>query len=139
MMSDSWIMQNLRAIVADLSDECTITEITIDVAEGYKWRIEMMYRATELVNGDLQVTEMEALGYLSQAYITMCEFIDTLMVRSSPAGTSQQFACSLLITGTVGRPAFEIPRDQLQYLIENRFSVPQIALLLGVSVSTVRR
>ena len=101
-----------------------------------------MYRdllATELVNGDLQVTEMEALGYLSQAYTTMCKFIDTLMVRSSPAGTSQQFACSLLITGTVGRPAFEIPRDQLQYLIENRFSVSQIAQLLGVSVSTVRR
>ena len=44
VMSDSWIVQNLRAIIADLSDECTFTEITVDVAEGYRWRIEMIYR-----------------------------------------------------------------------------------------------
>ena len=41
--------------------------------------------------------------------------------------------------GTVGRPSFEIPPSQLQYLIENRFSVPQITQLMGVSVSTIRR
>ena len=43
------------------------------------------------------------------------------------------------LTGAVGRPAFGISSHQLKYLIENRFSVPQIAELLGVSVSTVRR
>lgn len=139
-MGDSWIMQNLRAIVSDLSDECTFTEITLDVAEGYRWRIELMYRdllAKELINGDLQGAEMEALGYLAQAYATMCQFIDSLMVHY-PAVTSRCSA-QLLITGGVGRPAFEIPRGQLQYLIDSRFSVPQIAQLLGVSVSTVRR
>ena len=54
-------------------------------------------------------------------------------------GNSQHYACPVVITGAVGRPAFQIPRDQLQYLIENRFSVPQIAQVLSRSVSTVRR
>ena len=50
-MSLSWIVQGLRAIVADLTDECSGSGITQAVAEG---RIEMMYRdllAKELVRG----------------------------------------------------------------------------------------
>ena len=42
-------------------------------------------------------------------------------------------------TGLVGRPCIVISLEQLSYLIENRFSVPQIADMLGVSISTVRR
>ena len=106
-MSDSWIMQNLRAIIADLSDECKFTEITVDVAEGYRWRIEMMYRDLLAKELDLQGAEMEALGYLAQAYVTICQFIDSLMVHSYPAMLSQSSA-QLLITGGVGRPVFEI-------------------------------
>ena len=140
-VSDSWIVQNLRAIIADLSDESTFTEITYDVAEGYRWRIELMYRdllAKELLyGGDLCGGDSEALGYLAQAYATMCQFIDSLMVHY-PAVMSQS-STQLLITGGVGRPLFEIPHGQLQFLIDSRFSVPQIAQLLGVSVSTVRR
>jgi hypothetical protein len=45
----------------------------------------------------------------------------------------------MVCTGTVGSPSFDIPQHQLQYLIENRFSVPQIAQLMGVPVSTIRR
>ena len=67
----------------------------------------------------------------------MCQFINSLMVHY-PAVTSQCSA-QVAIAGGVGRPAFEIPRGQLQFLIESRFSVPQIAQLLGVPISTVRR
>ena len=35
---------------------------------------------------------------------------------------------------TLGRPRFNIPRNQLAFLLEARFSVPEI---LGVSVLTV--
>ena len=42
-------------------------------------------------------------------------------------------------TGLVSRPCFQIPRQQLSYLIENGFSVPQIADMIGVSVRTVCR
>ena len=65
------------------------------------------YLAKELINGELQGAEKEALGYLAQPYATMCQFIDSLMVHSYPAITSQSSA--QLITGGVGRPVFEIP------------------------------
>ena len=41
--------------------------------------------------------------------------------------------------GNVGRPSFDIPLSQLKYLIDNRFLVPQIAQMMDVSVSTIRR
>ena len=40
---------------------------------------------------------------------------------------------------TPGRPRFDVPHNQLAYLLEVRFTVPQIADILGVSVRTVRR
>ena len=34
-----WIVQNLRAIIADFNDECSVgTGITLDTVEGYKHR-----------------------------------------------------------------------------------------------------
>lgn len=39
----------------------------------------------------------------------------------------------------IGRPRFEISYDQLSFLVENRFTVPQIASMLGISVRTVHR
>ena len=43
------------------------------------------------------------------------------------------------LTGGVGRPRFDVPQNQLEFLLHVGFSVPQISRLVGVSVSTVRR
>ena len=50
-----------------------------------------------------------------------------------------QFQVALDHNGLVGRPCILISLEQLTYLIENKFSVPQIADMLGVSIRTVRR
>ena len=50
-----------------------------------------------------------------------------------------QSSVSPLYTGTVGRPRWDIPEQSLEMLLENRFTVPQISNILGVSVSTIRR
>ena len=42
-------------------------------------------------------------------------------------------------SGSIGRPRFEIPREQLEYLFGYDFSVRDIAGALGVSQSTVKR
>lgn len=42
-------------------------------------------------------------------------------------------------TGAVGRPGFDVSLQQLFFLVENGFSVPQISDMIGVSVRTVRR
>ena len=66
-MAECWIVQNLRAIIADLNDDCTGgSGITLDTAEGYKWRIKLMYRdllAKECLNGEINDAEGIALHY----------------------------------------------------------------------------
>ena len=44
-----------------------------------------------------------------------------------------------LFTGRRGRPRLDISREQLEYLLHLGFSCPQVALVMGVSLSTVRR
>ena len=124
--------------MADLTDECSVSSITLEVAEGYKWRIEMMYRdllAKELV-GELSNQESGALTYLAQAYQAISGFVVSLQGSAACVLPTQ---AQIVRSGTVGPPSFDIPQHQLQYLIECRFSVPQIAQLMGVSVSTIIR
>lgn len=41
--------------------------------------------------------------------------------------------------GQLGRPAFHVPRDQMEYLLSFQFQVPDIARLFGISHRTARR
>ena len=68
-----------------------------------------------------------------QALVTLQEIEDSHLaelVRSTP---------NVAFTGAVGRPRFEIPWEQLVLLIESKFTVPQIAEMIGVSVRTIHR
>lgn len=49
------------------------------------------------------------------------------------------FRPPLITSGGRGRPSWDISEDQLRYLLEYNFTVREIAELLGVSYSTVRR
>ena len=44
-----------------------------------------------------------------------------------------------IFTGSSGRPKFNIPYEQLNFLLERRFTVAQISALLGVSSRTIER
>lgn len=45
----------------------------------------------------------------------------------------------VIFTGNRGRPKFNIPYEQLSFLVERRFTIKQIAAALGVSERTVER
>lgn len=129
----TWIVQALRALVSDLDGQ---RSVTLEEAEAYKWRIEMIYR--DLLAKDtldvLSAGETEALTFIGQAHGNFSRVFDAV-AKSQPTHTE----APIVMTGTVGRPAYDIPLVQLEYLVESRFSVPQISNLLGVSVSTIRR
>ena len=55
------------------------------------------------------------------------------------ANTKKSVKCFTTHRSLIGRPRFVIKYDQLKMLLEHRFSVQQIANMLGVSVSTVHR
>ena len=120
-MANLWIVQSLQALISDLGDGSDIF-YTHEVADGYKWRIEMIYRdllAQELVNS-LQDSENEALEYLAEAYNAISHFIEALPPSEGHlVSTAQQ-----VLDGTVGRPYFEIPLSQLKYLIDKQVFCP---------------
>ena len=49
------------------------------------------------------------------------------------------FHFEVVLSGSPGRLSLCISEEQLSFLIENNFTVPQIANMLGVSIRTVRR
>ena len=46
---------------------------------------------------------------------------------------------NLIINGKRGRPHYDVDKEQMEYLLQLRFSCPEIARIMGVSLSTVRR
>ena len=136
MASTGWISQNLRAVVDGLSAGTTVP---YDVAEGYRWRIEMIYHeflAKELL-GELDESEREAMECVAEAYSLMSSYV--YRVSRDPPPPLQPRQSPVILNGDVGRPSFEIPYCQLEYLVHSHFTVPQIASMLEVSVSTIRR
>ena len=65
----------------------------------------------------------------------LCEVKD---ICTSSQCTSSH-AAGTIFTGMQGRPKFSIPKEQLQFLIEQRFNIPTIANILCVSRRTVER
>ena len=127
----------LRRVMSDLSVFVDGRDIPDDTLDSFIVSLEIVYR--ELVV--LEATAQLNAGQL-QATDTIRSSLSTLRcfshLRSMPTNDwhTQVHPVS---TGLFGRPCFQISREQLSYLIESGFSVPQIADMIGVSVRTVRR
>ena len=135
-----WISRNLKEIINDLSIFRDGRLMDVDIADGYKWRIEMLSReilALE-VNGELDECEHKAIDFILKAFAVIDKVVDKLQnLEFFP--TMHDTGTVLVSDGTVGRPKFKICEFQLKSLLEDSFSVPDIARMLSVSVSTIRR
>lgn len=129
----AWICETLRSVICDLnSNEWD----SLDELDAYLWRVELVYRellAREASGEVLSNQESEALVLIAEAYTNLNELCDSSM------GATQVLQASLLLDGSVGRPRFVIPSHQMEFLVQSGFSVPQIATLFCVSISTIRR
>ena len=135
-MAQEWCRRSLQRVVADLfayEDGRLITVGSLDAALN---QLEIVYR--ELVALDT-VGELDSSGAAArQLTASAIEEIRDIESHSSRL-VSTCYSTSLVYDGSVGRPRYDVPISILEFLIENRFSVPQIADVLRVSVRTVRR
>ena len=83
--------------------------------------------------------EKNVLEYVALAYASIGHIIDRLTTFGGQSEVISSTQALLVLDGIVGRPSFQISPIQLEFLINNRFSVPQIAQLLGDFVSSIRR
>ena len=65
--------------------------------------------------------------------------VTVLLESVEDFGTNQGPHATSLPSGAAGRPKFDIPQQQLQYLIDYEISMTKIAQDLGVSKSTIKR
>ena len=127
----------LRRVVSDLSVLVDGRDIPDDTLDSFIVSLEFVYRELIVLEATspLNTEQLHATDIVRNSLSTLRSLND---LRSMPENHWHSRVHPVSI-GLVGRPCFQIPRDQLSYLIENGFSVPQIADMIGVSVRTVRR
>ena len=134
-MTSAWAVDTLRRLSAELSSYQDGRRITSDVLDSFSLTLELVYRdllIQQTLDG-LNHSCEQACELVRQALLSIQEMQDSqwmVSVRHTP---------SVHRMGAVGRPRFDIPREQLSLLIESQFTVPQIADMIGVSERTIHR
>ena len=121
----------LRRVVSDLSVFVDGRDMIPLILLPCRWRLEFVYRELVVLEATYQLNaeQLQATDIIRNSLSMLRSLSD---LRSMPENDrhSQVHPVS---TGLVGRPCFQISR-QLSHLIENGFSVPQIA---GVSQNSL--
>lgn len=132
-----WAISTLRRIIRDLDVYQDGRHMTDDALDSFIVSLELVYRdlvAQQIFDvgaGDVHLQDGTRL--VQTTLETFRTLKDEMFLRSS----SQSIQPTTV--ATIGRPTFIISYQQLSFLVENRFTVPQIADMLGVSVRTVHR
>ena len=131
----SWATRTLRRVATDLRSYQDGRRIPLDVVDAFTISLELVYR--DLIAG-------EQLNLFAVNVDQECEVVRQALrflrkLQDEPCPTHENHSPPLLHTGYVGRPKFEISCEQLTFLIESKFTASQMAQIIGVSLSTIRR
>ena len=117
----------LRNSLLDLSRrlECNASEDTLDFVS---FRLQQMLQHLVHFGG--------GLDGVRQSITDVVLLLENVQGRRTRAGPQNVVAAP---TGLVGRPKFDIPQEQVDYMLVYDISVSDIATALGVSKSTIKR
>ena len=121
-------MQTLTSVLADIEGLGEESELSLQQAEALEWRVELVYRdlLVKEACGEIEQDKREVFLLLADAYARIRRLVERTELLPTP------FEAHILLDGSLGRPCFIIPRNQLEHLVYANFSVPQIARVLGV-------
>ena len=129
-----WCMQALRRVITrihvlhdgryspELLDYCVLT-------------LELVYREFLVKNYSSGLADFEEEA--SQCVLTALRKLSHM--KEITENSLSDYHPPMMCLRTVGRPRFVISRQQLDFLVENNFTVPQMSLILGVSSRTIER
>ena len=122
-------LQNLRLHLIDLSRRLE-QDPSDDVADYVLYRLQQVASHLSRIAGSAPGNVFEDVKH---------SLGEVASILADSEHNWQPFTTVLCSTGSVGRPRFEISKDQLEYFVENELTCPDIAEALGVSVSTIKR
>lgn len=133
----AWAISTLTRVIRDLDRFQDGRIIPYDVLDAFVVSLELVYR--ELI---AQQTYDGTDTNLQEASKLVRNTLSTLatMKDQERCGIRRNVTCPPTVQlQRFGRPKFDIQYEQLSYLLENRFTVRQIADMLAVSERTVYR
>ena len=134
-MASTWAVDTLRRLSTELLSYQNGRQITADVLDSFFLSLELVYRDLLIQQTyGLDHSGEQACDFVRQALLSVQE-----MQQDSQLTESVHHTPSVHHMGAVGRPRFDIPREQLCLLIESQFTVPQIAVMIGVSERIIHR
>ena len=135
MSCTKWISIGVCVVLQRVcSDLANGRNVDLRQLDAHCVQLYLVYR--ELVAAELLGEQVAlALDCVRQAL----QIIETALENEDGCNNHSVYQAQALSAGSIGRPSFDIPFNQLSNLLELRFTVPQIADILGVSVRTVRR
>ena len=122
------VRNHLRAWVNSILQQLNSGNFDSDSQDSVFYRVKSLYNTVTRFDGVIAIDD-NIVNYLRQAR-------DCL---SSHDPSSSAHEAEMLFTGHHGRPKYVVAQEQLEFLIEGHFSVPEISKLLGVSTRTVER
>ena len=78
-------------------------------------------------------------SYILRTIGTALNHLERCEMEVQVSSENRSYTPEVLDTGRRGRPQLHIPKEHIEYLLHMNFSCPRIALLVGVSLSTIRR
>ena len=85
-----------------------------------------------LVSLDIEEDVVDMIG-------TLNENVSVLEMSSSHANVTEGYRPPCTSLGGCGRPSFQIPKEQLSFLLEQGFKVQEVSSILGVGKRTIER
>ena len=122
------LRNRLRACINAILQELNSPNFDSDSHDSVFFHEESLYNIIARFDGAVGI-DNNIVSYIRQVR-------DCL---SSHSPTSSARVAEKLFTGNRGRPKYVVPQEQVEFLIERHFSVPEISKLLGVSTQTVER
>ena len=122
-------LNSLRRTLLDLARRLQQDTVSEDVADYVLFRLEQISRHLVRLADNMQVFDTVRT---SLATVTrMLSEVERNWHYSSPAVTYQP--------RTVGRPRFEIPREQLQYLVDYEITIPEMSRVSILAILVLNR
>ena len=132
----------LQRVSSDLSAFFDVRDIPEDILDSLIVSLEFVYRELLVLEttSSLSISQCTAVSIVRSCLATLNSTSELQRLSQRAHGLQiQQPAHAFTGHGLVGRPSFAVYPEQLLFLIEIGFSVPQMADMIGVSVRTIRR
>ncbi len=123
------MVDSCRRHLERLAREIAVADLSKDVVDIFETQLELVYR---------DIVCLELLGDIDN--VATVHLVGEEVRKLVPESETSAYEAEIQSDSeNIGRPRYNIDRGQLDFLLQTKFTVPQIALLLNVFVRTIRR